>query len=265
MRKILLLILVCGFMFSFCACASTKKAEGNNSTVKENETVSDNNTKISTPYTDLEIKKTTLKNISYEVTSENPYTLTFKTKKDGTELFSFVFDGTGDNLIGTITGKDKNIVVYMNVFDLDSNSENYEEYSSYQMAMNDIANSLLDNKNFVSGEVIEYEDNSTFDIKTNIVTLKYPNKWKNKVNIDVSDEAVIFTFKDTKLFDIYFKDIENGSKIGTYDKTPIFVISYLPDDNRLSEEEMNEYTEMQYDINEIVNNLKKDKKFKISD
>ena len=176
-----------------------------------------------------------------------------------------MFDGTGDNLIGTITGKDKNTVVYMNVFDLDSNSENYEEYSSYQMAMNDIANSLLDNKNFVSDEVIEYEDNSTFDIKTNIVTLKYPNKWKNKVNIDVSDEAVIFTFKDTKLFDIYFKDIENGSKIGTYNKTPIFVISYLPDGNKLSEEEMNEYTEMQYDINEIVNNLKKDKKFKISD
>lgn len=265
MKKTIAFILSVLVVFSLCSCSAFRNKSDNSSASSENELTSATTIKISTPYSDLKLRKSIAENLLYEVTSENPYTLTFKTKKDGTELFSFVFDGTGDNLIGTITGKDKNTVVYMNVFDLDSNSENYEEYSSYQMAMNDIANSLLDNKNFVSDEVVEYEDNSTFDIKTNIVTLKYPNKWKNKVNIDVSDEAVIFTFKDTKLFDIYFKDIENGSKIGTYDKTPIFVISYLPDDNRLSEEEMNEYTEMQYDINEIVNNLKKDKKFKISD
>jgi hypothetical protein len=50
------------------------------------------------------------------------------------------------------------------------------------------------------------EDDSTFDIETNLGTLKYPNKWKEKVLIEVTDEKVCFSKDGVQLFDLFFKD-----------------------------------------------------------
>ena len=263
MKKIIIFILLIIFILSFCACKSGRAAK-DNSSANKSETVSADVITITTPYSDLQLKKSIAENLSYKVTNNDPYTLTFKAKKDDTDLFSLVFDGTGDDLLGTIIGKDKNTVLYLNMFELDSKSENYQEYTSYQMGINDILNRLQENTNFVYGEVVEYEDKSTFDIETDLVTLKYPKKWEDKVDIVVSDDGAKFSYKGVKLFDIYFKEIEDGNLIGTYNQTPIYVISYLPDSNKLNGEELKEYSEMQYAINEILNNLKNNKKFKIS-
>ena len=263
MKRIVAFTLMILFAFSLCACKSDNGAD-NNSSTDNSVAISADAIKISTPYLDLQLKKSIAENVTYKVTNKNPYTLTFKAKKDGTKLFSLIFDGTGDDLLGTIIGEDKNTVLYVNMFELDNKSEDYQEYTSYQMGVNDILNRLSKDSSFISGEIVEDEDKSTFDINTDIVTLKYPNKWKDKVDIDVSDKAVMFSFKGVKVFDIYFGEVEDGSLIGTYNQTPIFVLSYLPDNSKLSDEELSEYSEMQYDVNRIINNLKKDKKFKSS-
>ena len=50
------------------------------------------------------------------------------------------------------------------------------------------------------------ETEAVFDIDTRIVTMKYPAKWREDVQIDVSDDGVRFSNNGTALFDtdIYY-------------------------------------------------------------
>ena len=254
MKRIIALLLAVLAMFLLCSCkAGYDKLSDSPENVSE----------IPTPYTDLKLSESIAENVYYEVTSQKPYTINFRAKEDGTELFTFVFGGVGDEFLGTLTGEKENTAVYFTLAELNEKSDNYAEYAEYQAGANDIIASLLENKNFLAGEDVKWEPTGTFDIKTPIVTLKYPLKWKDKVKVDVSDEAVKFSYKDVKLFDIYFKEAENGSLLGTYGKTPLYAVSYTPDEKKLDEEQLEEYSAMQYAINVILNNLKKDKKFTI--
>lgn len=109
----------------------------------------------------------------------------------------------------------------------------------------------------------ENKDNENFDIKTDYITLYFPNKWKESVNIKINDDIVSFSAlpDDIKLFDIMFGKNE-GDIIGTLsineNNIPVSVKTYDIDNNL---EKYDEYREMQEDINTVINMLENDKNF----
>lgn len=87
------------------------------------------------------------------------------------------------------------------------------------------------------------------------------------VNIEVTDSAVHFTYQDEKLFDMVFFEAENTDGaylLGTYDETPIYIVSYSVDESSFSEEELSNYNAMQANVNVILENLEKEEKFEIN-
>lgn len=251
MKRIIALVLLVLCLSAFCACGSNTESNPEEATADE-ATTSVSYDKITTPYADLKLRQSIAENVDHKVTGEDPYTVSFSVKDDQKEIFAFVFGGKGQALVGTIVGKDKNTVVYMNVSEISKDSPNYERYTQYQQGVNDIIQGLIENSDFVRGEEIE-EDKGTFDIKTSLVTLKFPNKWKDKVKVDVEDDSVKFSVDETPVFDLYFRETD-GYKLGTYKETPIYVKDY----NVTTPEQ----TAVLKDINVILENLKKDSNFK---
>ena len=193
---------------------------------------------------------------------EDPYTLTFKTK-DGTEIYSLYFGKETENLFGTILLKEENVVLYASFKTFDEDDEHYMEYGEYQDGVNTILHHLMKNENFVVNEEVEFEDNTTFDINTDLVILKYPNKWKDEVTIEVTADTVKFSCGKEKLFDLVFKECD-GYLLGTYDDTPIYIISYEFDETEYSEDEKMELYGMAEDVNVILQYLMEDDKFVIN-
>lgn len=99
------------------------------------------------------------------------------------------------------------------------------------------------------------DENATFQIKTSVVTLVYPQKWENKLNIEVTKDTVKFVNKETPIFDIVFKECD-GYLLGTYKKTPVYIVEH-PVYN-------DEQALMVEDVNVILQNLMKDENFEIN-
>ena len=215
---------------------------------------------VETPYAKLKLPSYLTDNVKTEVTNNNPYTLKFSAK-DGTGLFTLVFGGKGENLLGTLINGNTHTVIYANIEKLDSKSEKFEEYSEYQECMSSIIENLKKDYEFVVNEIVEEESSATFDIKTDVCTFKYPKKWQDKVNTSVSKDAVRFTCGSVKLFDIYFSKQDNGIFIGNYDGVPLYLVSYKLDKNSQSEEELQQLRAMQDDVNVIIDRLKTEEKF----
>ncbi len=260
MKKILVLVLAIIFVAGLCACSNGESSDNSATPDEASQSGTDGAddityTKVSTPYADLKIRESVAESVETKVDSEKPYKITFKTKEDGTELLSIIFNGKEGDILGTIIGEKENTVVNMQVYDLDKDNIRYDKFSSYQIIANDIIKGLTNDYEFVSGTAVAREDNSTFDIKTSLVTLKYPAKWKDKVNVEVTDDTVKFTNDGTPLFDLYFKEAD-GFPIGTYKNTMIYVKDY--------DVKTDEQAKMLQDINVIINNLSKDPDFKIT-
>lgn len=243
MKKLLAVILAVICIATLSACGGDKNDDSSSSEQK---------VEITTPFAVLKVAKSFDENVSHSETSKDPYTLSFVAKEDDTELFSLIFNGKGKTLLGTIIGEKENTVIYMNMADLDAKSDNYEKYLSYQGGLNDILNGLTEDYNFVAKQAIATEDNSTFDIKTPVVTIKYPNKWKEIVKVEVTDDRVQFSDEGTPVFDLVFKKCD-GNLIGTYKDTPIYVVEYTV--------KTDEQIAMKEDINVILQNLQKDSDF----
>ena len=143
----------------------------------------------------------------------------------------------------------------MNIPKLDSSNKNYDTYCGYQEAVNTIMTHLASDYTFKINELVEDGDTSTFDIETSVVTMKYPNKWKDKVQVKVSDEGVKFSNDGTPLFDLNFIECD-GYLLGTYKNTPIYVVDYTV--------KTDEQIAMQQDINVILQNLMSDSNFVIN-
>ena len=261
MRRLLLTALVLVLCIGLLCSCGTDTDKADETTVADT-TVTDNAEEttakmksIHTPFADLKVSEDFFENVEYEEAEKSPYTLVFRTKADKTDIFTLIFGGEGDALMGTLIGEKENTVIYMNFAELDSNSENYQEYCAYQEGINDIINGLVNDYQFVVNQVVEYEDNTTFDIKTSVVTMKYPNKWKEKVKIDVTEESVKFSNDGTPLFDLIFKECD-GYLLGTYKDTPIYIVDYLVDTD--------EQAAMQEDVNVILQHLMEDSNFKIN-
>lgn len=246
MKRTLILVVVLLFVFSLCAC-------------EQNES---NALKVETPYCELTLPDSFKGNVEYSVTTETPYTVEFMAV-DGTSLFSIIFGGETENLIGTIVGEKANTVVYATFASFDKTNPKYDEYSRYQQGINTIIEHLISDSGLVADTIIDYDDGSTFEIKTSVTTFLYPSKWKDLVTIDNKSDRVVFLYKEEKLFELVFDNCD-GTLLGTYKDTPIYVISYTIDDEKYSEEEYHDICSMQYDVNVIIEHLSTDENFSIN-
>ena len=252
MRKIVALVLCLVCLLALNACG----IERNGVEVTASDSASEEKVmRISTPYAELCLPETFDGVVEDMVISKDPYTVSFQVIADKTEIFSLVFDGPGDILMGTLVANDKNTVIYMNIPKLDSSNDNYDTYCGYQEAVNTIMRHLATDYTFKINELPENTDTSTFDIQTSVVTLKYSNKWKDKVQVKVSDEGVKFSNDGTPLFALSFIKCD-GYLLGTYKNTPIYVVDYTV--------KTNEQIAMQKDINVIIQNLMSDSDFVIN-
>lgn len=210
---------------------------------------------ISTPYADLRLPASFDKAVSHEETGNEPYVITFKSRTDETELFSIIFNGTGEYLVGTLMGEEKNTVVHANTNDLDQNDQNYESNLFYQEQLYLILGYLAEDYNLVPEEAIDDEDPMDFEIQTSLVTLYYPSRWKEKVEIEVLDNGVKFSAAGTPLFDLMFEECD-GYLLGTYQETPIYMVEYPV--------ETEEQAAMQAGVNTILQHLTEDPSFTIN-
>lgn len=210
---------------------------------------------ISTPYADLRLPASFDKAVSHEETGNEPYVITFKSRTDETELFSIIFNGTGEYLVGTLMGEEKNTVVHANTNDLDQNDQNYESNLFYQEQLYLILGYLAEDYNLVPEEAIDDEDPTDFEIQTSLVTLYYPSRWKEKVEIEVLDNGVKFSAAGTPLFDLMFEECD-GYLLGTYQETPIYMVEYPV--------ETEEQAAMQAGVNTILQHLTEDPSFTIN-
>lgn len=257
MKKYFVTILVLICALALCACgADTAKPDGSETPDVQEELPQEEEkvVTITTPYADICVPENFEGNVIHEVVSEEPYTLTFKAN-DGTELFTLVFNGTGDILMGTLVGEAENTVLYMNIPELDKDSENYAEYCTYQEAVNTIMSRLVKDYTFHINELVEVEDTSTTDIKAADIPLKYPAKWKDKVQTEVTAGGVKFSNNGTPLFDLVFTECD-GYLLGTYKDTPIYIVDYPV--------ETDEQAAMQEDVNVILQYLMEDPNFTIN-
>lgn len=218
---------------------------------------------IETPYCDLVVTKEFAENVKSEVSSEEPYTVSFRMISDDVELFSIIFGGETEDLLGTLLLENENVVMYAAFNEFDSEDENFETYCSYQEGISTIIEHLISDNDFIVNEIIEKEDTSTFDIKTEVVTMKYPDKWKDKVTVEVTDEAVKFSCGNVQLFDLSFVDCD-GCLFGTYKDTPIYVVDYALNKANYSEEQYIELCTMQEDVNVILQALMVDSNFELA-
>lgn len=242
------LLLICTVLF--CACGSQSNSGSESAATVDSAGVK--YSIIATPYADLRVTEDFEKNIAHKETGKDPYTLTFSSKKDNTELFSIVFNGKGDSLFGTIKGEDANTVIYTNLAKLDESSENYETNRAYQNKLKDLLNCLTADYEIILGEEVDHKITSNFEIETPLVTLKYPNKWKDKVKVEVTGDSVKFSDNGTPLFDLVFKETD-GYLLGTYKGTPIYMVEH-PVKN-------DEQAAMQQDVNVILKYLMMDSNF----
>lgn len=210
---------------------------------------------ISTPYADLRLPASFDKAVSHEETGNEPYVITFKSRTDETELFSIIFNGTGEYLVGTLMGEEKNTVVHANTNDLDQNDQNYESNLFYQEQLYLILGYLAEDYNLVPEEAIDDEDPTDFEIQTSLVTLYYPSRWKDKVEIEVLDNGVKFSAAGTPLFDLMFEECD-GYMLGSYEGTPIYMVEYPV--------ETEEQAAMQAGVNTILQHLTEDPSFTIN-
>lgn len=247
MKKSIAILLAILCVFALVSCSKTE-SKGDDPTEPEKESF----VEITTPYAVLKAEESFDNKVSHKETEKDPYTLTFVNKEDNTELFSLVFNGKGDVLLGTILGEKENTVIYMNVAKLDPDSENYQENLAYQEGVNDMIKGLVEDYEFVTNEAIEYEDDSTFEIKTSVVNLKYPSKWKDRVKAEVTDDGVKFSDKGTPVFDLMFKECD-GNLLGTYKGTPVYIVEYeVKNDDQIA---------MKEDVSVILSNLMEDPDF----
>lgn len=207
---------------------------------------------ISTPYADLRVPASFDRAVSHQETGSSPYELSFRSKADGEELFSLVFNGSGDYLVGTLLGTEGNTVLYARIPALDENSQRYQDNLFYQEQMHLILEYLAEDYELVPEETLEGAGSGDFEIKTSLVSLYYPSRWKEKVEIEVLDNGVKFSAAGTPLFDLMFEECD-GYLLGTYQETPIYMVEYPV--------ETEEQAAMQAGVNTILQHLSEDPNF----
>ena len=261
MKRTILLLLICMTLLVMSACG--EKTENNNAGTPDQAASSDSAAVSETvAETVAETPVYIIKAGSFEL----KYPERWKDKVQATasdsgasfacgevKLFDILFNSNEGHVLGVIKGEKENTLVSVVEYPLEKETE---ELIEMQQDLNVILRHMSEDYDFSMNGEVENEDDSTFDIETSVVTLKYPAKWKDKVNTEVTDKGVSFSNGDTKLFDLVFEKCD-GYLLGTYKEIPIYVIDDYPVKG-------DEQTAMQADVNVIFKNLQAEKDFVIN-
>lgn len=215
-----------------------------------------------TKYCDLKYPTRWANKVKVEIDESGAYTVKFA-MNDGTPVFDLVFAGQTGLILGTLEGKDANTVLHFVDYPMDENDSRYNEFCTMAEDINVIIENLVRDYSFVPGEEIIKEDQTIFEINTPVAILHYPAKWKDQVDIALSDTSVKFSCGEHKLFDLYF-DGEEGSLMGTYKGKPIRIVSYDINPSVMSGEMFDQLCAMQEDVNVILQYLMEDTDFIIA-
>ena len=169
----------------------------------------------------------------------------------GEDIFALACNSDEGYVLGTVCAEENKVISVVE-FDFDTEDD---DLCAMMEDVNVILHHLMEDYDFAVGEAIETEDTSTIDIVTSVVTMKYPAKWQDEVQIDVSDSKVEFSNDGTALFDLVFEECD-GYLLGTYSGTPIYIVDY--------DVETDEQAMMQEDVNVILQYLMEDKNFVIN-
>ncbi len=174
------------------------------------------------------------------------------------QLFDLLFNAVEGDVLGTIQDAKQNIVIRVRPFDLDENAANYSEFCAMQEDVNVILHFLEEDYEFLTGQAVGPEEESVFEIPTNVAALYYPQRWKDAVQIQNTDSKVSFYAGDIELFAIVFDAPDDGYLLGTYDGHSVSLITSDLDPN---EKEYDRLCAMQEDINIVLQHLMEDPKF----
>lgn len=245
-------------ILSLLLCAAMAIVCFSGCSAKSNEELEVKTFVIETPYGNLRYPEKWKDMVTIDVDDSDCYVVKFST--DGAPLFDLSFNGGSGYVLGTLKLEEGNAVLRIMSYDFDSESEMYETYCMMQEDVNVILAHLSDEYEFAVGEIIEDEDTSVFAIETPLTTLYYPEKWKERVTVDVLEDVVKFSSEGIPLFDLRLGGDE-GALLGSYNGIEIRIISYDMDQNGLSEERFNELCIMQEDVNVILQYLAEDSRF----
>ena len=204
---------------------------------------------IETKYAVLKYPKKWEKDVNVKINDGDPYTVSFSS--NNVPLFSLVFNGTQGDYIGTLKRDDGNVTLRIVSEHLDKNSDRYEDYASMAEDVNEILNHLHFDYGLEIGEPEEIDD-SVYEIKTELATLYYPQRWKDKVSVSTKDNKVTFSSGETPLFTLVFGG-EEGVPVGTYEGKQLCIIDYPVESDELAN--------MQEDVNVILHYLIGDQGF----
>lgn len=230
-------------------------AQNNASKVTNDGEVDESLVTVSTPYADLKVTKTFYDKTENKVTSEDPYTVEFKSKK-GDYIFSVVFNEESDLHLCSYKKDGKDVSAYAKMGKLDEKSPNYDEDCILQEEVNVIKENLTADYASPQKESQSATDAAaeTYDIETPIGNVKYPVMWKDKVKTEKTGNTVKFSNDGTPLFDLVFEKCD-GYLLGTYKDTPVYVVYH---DVKTDEQQA-----MVDDINFILQGLMSDKNFTV--
>lgn len=175
------------------------------------------------------------------------FTVSFAKGKN--KLFDLYFNSTKGDTLGTIKNGDAQTVLSVKTYPIQSKDK---DLPLMLEDMNVILENLKKDYDFGEGEVPAFIDSDVFEIKTDVVSLYYPKKWEDKVQVKVKDNTVKFMQKKDEVFDICFGQ-DKGVPLGYYGDTSVSVVEY--------DAETDEQKEMKEDINVIISHLREDSKF----
>ena len=178
---------------------------------------------------------------------EEPYTLHFSAGDAGLFDLIFVEDQDGTK-------------VEVFTYDLDKQLENYDDCCQMQEDVN-VTLSHLTLPYEYSGT--KTEDEPTFEIATDLVTLCYPERWKDQVTVETAEDGVKFSCGDTPVFDVMFGG-EEGFLLGTFRDTEIRAVVYDVEPGDVSESEYDAICQMHEDINVILEHLMENANFQVN-
>ena len=160
------------------------------------------------------------------------------------KLFDIIIGDSDEYLLGTTAD---GISVHLKTYEVKDDDE--------LLAMQEDSNVILNNliKDYqLSTDNDKPTEPPCFAIETSVVTLYYPEKWKDEVTVAENDGAVTFSCGDTDLFAILFNS-DDGYLLGTYDGVALSLVNY-----EVTEEK---HMMMQEASNDVLQHLYEDKKF----
>lgn len=213
---------------------------------------------IETPYATFAYPERWKDKLTVGIT-EDPYTLHFSAGEEA--LFDLIINGEEGYFLGTLQAENGDATLHIISYDLDNQRADYADCRAMQEDVNVLLQHLRKDYTFREGEIPEEGNDSVYAIETDVVTLYYPERWKEQVTVDVTADAARFSCDGVQLFDILFGG-EEGILLGTYAETPIRVVSYAIEQGELSDSRYEQLGNMEEDINVLIQHLMEDSAFR---